>query len=229
MSLLSVANDVVAEVGFPPFSSVYANTNDQIAQQIVALANRAGKALHRRHPWQKLIKEDYFQLPANATFAELPADFGRIIPDSMFDRNAVRKVDIPTDTSEWQRLKSDDAWGSTIYARILDSEFTFYNVTATASIYYEYVCANWVNTADENGKAAYAADTDVSLIDEDLITLEVIWRLKKAKGLPDWQIDQADAEREIRKVIGQEQSAKVLRLNPGRNGGDIVADRGYGA
>lgn len=229
MTLLTMANEVASEAGFPSFASVYANTNDQMAQQIVALANRAGKALHRRHAWQKLIKEDFFQLPANATFAEIPPDFGRIIPDSMFDRTAVRKVDIPTNTSEWQRLKSAATWGSTIYARILDSEFVFYNVTGTASIYYEYVCANWVNTADENGKAAYSADTDVSLIDEDLITLEVMWRIKKAKGLPDWQIDQADAEREIRKVIGQEQSAKVLSLNPRKIGAELTSDRGFGA
>lgn len=230
MSLLTIANNVVKECGFPKFSSVYANTNDEMAQRIVAFANRAGKALHRRHTWQALIREDTFILPASITFATLPDDFGRMIPNSMFDRTNNRKIDVPTTTTEWQRLQANNAGGHKTYARIQEGEFKFYNVTGQRTIYYEYICSNWINSADENGLDAFAADGNTSLISEDLITLECIWRLKKVKGLPDWEDDRNDAEKEIRKVIGQEQTAKTLYLD----GSDIepfpdvmVPDRNY--
>lgn len=228
MTLLTIANNVVSEIG-PRFTSVYANTNDDLAQQIVALANRAGKSLHRRHAWQALIKEEYFFLPANATFETLPDDFGRIIPDSMFDRTTWRKIEIPTNSSAWQRLNAVNAPGGLqTYARIQGGEFKFFNVSATMNIYYEYVSSSWINTADSSGLSSFAADTDVPIISEDLLTLDIIWRLKKAKGLADWETDAADAEQEITRVIGQEQTAKQLSLNPGPKGADIVPDRGYG-
>jgi len=39
------------------------------------------------------------------------------------------------------------------------------------------------NTAAAVAISAMTADTDVSLIDEDLITLSIIWRFLSAKGL----------------------------------------------
>ena len=58
--------------------------------------------------------------------------------------------------------------------------------TVGDAIYFEYISEWWVDTTG-NGDAnanRYAADANTTILDENLITLGVIWRFLKQKGLP---------------------------------------------
>ncbi len=50
LTLLQIANRVTAELGLPSLTSVVGNQNS-IAQQVLALANRAGDEIYQAHQW----------------------------------------------------------------------------------------------------------------------------------------------------------------------------------
>ena len=56
MSLLSLGQNVVDEVGLPRLTSIFAST-DATARRIKQLANRAGKRMSKAHPWTALHVE----------------------------------------------------------------------------------------------------------------------------------------------------------------------------
>ena len=61
----------------------------------------------------------------------------------------------------------------------------------------------------------FLADTDVSLIDEELITLGTMWRYKASKNLPGWDVMRADFEARARGKSSNNRGSKPLSLNAG--------------
>jgi hypothetical protein len=54
---------------------------------------------------------------------------------------------------------------------------------ADQEIYFEFITKNWISAADDSiTRSRWALDTDYALLDEDIITLGVIWRWLKAKN-----------------------------------------------
>ena len=58
-----------------------------------------------------------------------------------------------------------------------------------------YFARPTAETTDVNDKAAFDVDTDESRLSEELLTLDLVWRWKKAKQL-DYAEDLADFERQ---------------------------------
>jgi hypothetical protein len=58
------------------------------------------------------------------------------------------------------------------------------NPTASQTMAFEYKTANWVLASDgTTGKSAYSADDDAALLDEQIMTIGLIWRWRQVKGL----------------------------------------------
>lgn len=79
--------------------------------------------------------------------------------------------------------------------------------------------------------AGYLADTDFCLIDEDLITLSLIWRILAQKGL-EYSEAKAAYEAALNREIVAERGAKTLSLSPGFSepflSGFNIPDSGFG-
>jgi hypothetical protein len=76
---------------------------------------------------------------------------------------------------------------------------------------FEYISNNWVLDATDVEKAAFTADTDTAILDEELITLGVIWRFLKAKGF-----DYAEAfrtyELQVSQALARDGSKRTLNF-----------------
>lgn len=182
----------------------------------------------------------------SVTFAQeaypLPADLAYIIVQTEWDRNFRWQLLGPLDAQEWQVIKSGiSPVGPRMRFRIMQGMFYINPVGSATSLYtdnivYEYVSTQWVATAAAptvGAQSAYQADTDVSLISEDLITMGVKWRFMQAKGL-DWQ-DYKDQYMEKKdKLTGRSASARSLPLNSRASGlrllnASNVPDTGFGS
>lgn len=236
MSLLTICQNVGYEVGFD-IPSIIAASTDQVALQLKRLCNREGKTLAQQSPpWQKLVKEGSITLATADQDYVLPSDFEYIIPDTTWNRSTDREVINPISSADWQYFK---AWSSVaglnLRARIRNGQIEFEQTITSAmngqTIYYEYVHKYWCSsdgtTADQS---AFAADTDVSLIDEEILTQGVVWRFKRQKGL-DWETDFQDYSLLLRKKLAREAGSRTLDMTGdfGRSVGVNVPENGYGA
>jgi hypothetical protein len=188
MTLLTICQDAANEIGVPSPSTVVGST-DTTNIQLLAAANREGKNLVAGYDWQTLIKEEaHTTLAAESQgdMSTIASDFLRFSNDTMWNRTTDRKYYGPLNNSQWQRLKASVSSGITNYFRIRGNALLFHPTPpAGQSVYFEYVGKNWAITSGSTANAtSYAADSNTTVLDEDLITLGVIWRFLKQKGLP---------------------------------------------
>jgi len=189
MTLLTICQDAANEIGVPSPSNGVGST-DTTNIQLLAAANREGKNLVAGYDWQTLIKEEaHTTLAAESqgTMTAIASDFLRFSNDTMWNRTTDRKYYGPLNNSQWQRLKASVNSGITNYFRIRGNSLLFHPTPpAGQSVYFEYIIKNWVDTNGDGSANAtsYAADSNTTVLDEDIITLGVIWRFLKQKGLP---------------------------------------------
>lgn len=215
MSLLTIVQNAAHRLGIPSPSAVIGTSDTQV-KQLLGLAQQEGIELARMGPWQALVKEKTFTATATETQTSvLPDDFGWIIEGSFWNRTASRKVMGPLDPQKWQALKTGlfvSIWDA---YRIRGSSLMM-NPTPSAgdSMAFEYVSSYWCTSADGlTERSAWAADDDVAKLREELITLGVIWRFLKAKGL-----DYSEAFRTYQMEITRDM---------GRDGGTRILDMAY--
>ena len=186
MSLLTIANAAQAELNLPISTTVIGNSS-QTQKQLLALCNQEGKQLADEFAWQALITEASFLTTATETQtnATLPADFGWLVDETMFNRNTTLPVKGPINPREWQELKAIGATVSESRFRIRGNSLLFNPApTAGHTVYYEYVSTRWCSDAGlTTPSSTWTLDSDVGLLPENVITLGLIWRWKHSKGL----------------------------------------------
>jgi hypothetical protein len=214
MSLLTIIQDACAETGTPRPSAAYGSLDDFI-RQMVRLANKEGKELVKRFEWQVLTKEVTFTSLANETqTAILPADFGRFVNETFYNRSESRQFEGPIPPTEWQNRKATTA--NTImygYRQRGDAILIMPTPAAGDTYAFEYISKYWIdNDADGDGDlAAFAADTNTVLFDEEILTLGVIWRFKMARGL-DYAEDFRTYEAWLNRTFAHDGSKRTLDL-----------------
>jgi hypothetical protein len=213
MSLLTVCQNACYEIGLDAPTSIVGNTDDD-ARQLLALVNREGDYLSRRGTWQALQKEHTLALVNGTQTYALPADWRYILPDTTWDRTNQRQADNPVSPQEWQMLKGwTQVGGLTRRLRIRNNLFEFEQAIAAAddgnTVALEYVSKFWCGTDAGVAKARYTLNTDIALIDEELITQGLIWRMLRAKGL-DYETAYQEYELAVNQQFGRDRGAKKL-------------------
>lgn len=183
MSLLTVVQKSAARLGLAEPDSVISNT-EQNAVTLLSFANQEGIELARRATWQALTKEQTFvTVAAAAQTSSIPSDFEWYIPETMFNRTSRRRVVGPLSSEEWQQIQSSLITRVNPAFRIRGNTILITPTpTAGNTVAYEYISNQWCESSGGTDQSAWAADTDVGLLDEELMTLGIVWRWKKAKG-----------------------------------------------
>ena len=187
MALLSCVQDAADRLGIVRPSSVI-GSSDQQARQLLGLAQQEGKELARRYPWNKLVTEKTITATATETQSSgIPTDFDRMINGSFFNRSKNRRVEGPMTPTEWQNYKASVTTVLFDAFRIRGNNLLLAPTpTAGNSYAYEYVSTYWVATTAASttpAQASWAVDTDVGILSEELMSLGIVWRFLKAKGL----------------------------------------------
>ena len=213
MSFLTLIQNSAKELGLASPSSAYASTDQQVIQ-LVALAQREGTELMQDFDWQVLTTEKTFTSVALAdqtTATAIPTDFDRFVPETFFNRTRKRPVFGPISAQDWQFTQAVVATTLVESFRQRGNAILITPVPEAGDTYaYEYISKNFCESSGGTDQAAWAADTDVGILPEALMTMGVIWRFLKAKGF-----DYAEAFRtyEIAKAKAQAKDGGKRRFN----------------
>jgi hypothetical protein len=212
LTLLTILQDVCDEIGLPRPSTVISNT-DGTVRQLLALSNRSGKMLAQRGTWEELTTSATITTIA----AELQGAVETLLPgfnwylyQTMWNRDTRMKVWGPLYPPEWQFLKAATVTGPFPDFRIQNKNLYMLPVpTAGQTIGLEYMSRNWCESSGGTGQEKWAADTDVGILSEDLLTVDLIWRFKAAKGF-DYAEDFRQAEIAINNALARSGGKQVL-------------------
>lgn len=223
MSLLTIVRDAWSRLGIGTDlpSVVMANSDAQVAI-LRALATQEGRELAARVAWQRLTKEASFTTVAQeAQTGAIPADFGRLIPETVWNYTEREPLIGPVSAAEWQALQAGLVGPPDLHYRIRGNDFLIIPTPpAGETVKYEYVSAYWVDTdGDGDGGAdAWASDTDTALLSEELLTLGVVWRWLK-RNRSDYAAELAEYTTQVSQAIARDGGRGILGLG-GRRYGD---------
>lgn len=219
MSLLTCIQRAASRVRLSVPTAVATSTDPQVLQ-LLACANEDGQELAQRHRWQALTRE--------ATHTTLAAElqgtlesitgaangFNYILTETMWDRTNDRPL-IPISSEGWQRDKANALTGtySQRYRFRGDSLYAMPAPDAGDTWAFEYLSKYWVRNAADSARSDYFSnDSDVSLLNENIITMGVIWRFKQIKGF-DFGPDQQKYEALVADAIARDLPSPRLNMS----------------
>lgn len=238
MTLLTMCQQALREVGNFETPAAIVGDTSQTAVKLLALAQREGRELSRRHQWEELTMEHTFQQDSGSAHATngsssfaLPTDFRYALSGTWWDRGDREPMVGPVTAGQWQSLLADAiASEAQYFFRIRGGSILVYPTpTGTTELFaLEYTSKNWCESSGGTDQSAWAADTDVGILDEELMAMGLVWRFLKETGLP-WQAEYQAYENEIRKATARSGDSPVLTFagagvnrNPNTPSGGVV-------
>ncbi|MBX4954300.1 phage adaptor protein [Rhizobium lentis] len=214
MSLLTIIQNVCAEISIDPPTAVMSSADPQIAQLRI-LSFRAGRELMRGHDWSALVVvRNFTATGAIPEPSEPPADWDRFgVNSKIWNTSRLWQLNGPVEPQTWERNTIINSNPVPQIWRMLGGKLAIYPNDAGENIRYEYVSSSWVAV---NGGTTYADtwanDTDTARFPEELIELSTIWRWKRAKGL-DYGEEMANFERAKESAIGSDRAAAPMDIS----------------
>lgn len=230
MTLLSIVQHAIINIGVnnPPVLTAVFNSQVPVAQQALQQAQRALTSLSRRANWTALVTEHVFTAGGQTQFL-LPSDFRSMVNDTLWDRSRYWPLRGALSPQQWQVYKSSVLGTATIEQRwriripsgssagtatefIIDPVIS---ATDNSTLVYEYVSNNCVLSSALVPQEHWQADTDTSILDEDLLELGVIWRLMRRLGMS-YEEEREEYEREVDKAVARDGGTATLSIAPRR-------------
>ena len=209
MTLKDILDSVLLESGMDTETAYVSSGKDEVLR-LVNLANRAARRIATGHNWQALLLTHTFSLTTE-TIYDLPSDIRAFIPDTTFVDSYLFGVDMRTRPQLWHYLQvNTTGTGPRYRMRVIGDKINVYQPQSGDTISFEYLTDHPVlATNGVTSKKKFTLDTDTWRLDDDLLTMDVIWRYKKLLGL-DWQVDLTEFKSYERTVKGQEAAAKTI-------------------
>ena len=217
MTLLTMVQDAVDEIGIPQPASVINNT-DQSVIQLLRMCQRHGKMLVTKYDWEELHVEVTHTSVATESQGVITtifgADFDHIIADTVFNRTQNKRILGPLSASQWQRELAANATIIDEHYRVRAGSFLVTpTMTAGETVALEYHSKHHCEaTGGGATKAAYTVDSDVSRLDEELMALGIVVRFKKSKGL-DYSEEFREHELLLNRLMGVDGSKPRISLS----------------
>lgn len=220
MSLLTIVQNACRRIGITA-PTVVTGSSDLTVAQLLSLLNKEGKELATgssvglSYDWQALQAEATFTSVATESqglMSTIAPGLKYIIGGTIWDRTRRLPAYGSMSPQEWQNYK---AWGvASPYPkyRVRTGYLLLMPTPAAGDLYYfEYQGKNWCTSSTGTGQTAFAADADVCVLDEDLLTDGLVWRFKQAKGL-DYAEDFATYQRDVTMAISRDTERPVLNM-----------------
>jgi hypothetical protein len=216
MALLQVIQDAASQLGLRQPQAVFGST-DLTAQILLRFAQQEGRELAKWTDWQALtVQKTFTTLGQVVQTNALPSDdYDRMAYNAeVWNRTNNQRYTGPTAQRLWQQLQNGITGGVTGWWRILGGQLNIYPApTAGQTLAFEYLSKNWVLSADDDAQDRWMADTDTSLLDEDLMTLGIVWRYRHSRGFPQYAEDMKTYELMKEKVAARDRGTGRVRTN----------------
>lgn len=233
MTLLSVAQDVCDVIGLTRPAAIITGP-DALSRQILGLAKETLAELGRMD-WPMLEIPYSFNTAVGVAQYSLPADFGREVGDTLYVASQYSQLRGSLTPADWQRQRNSFASQTGKYRYRIFGLPLAINFSGTPQVVeqviMEYQTTYRVRQADATYKNTFYADTDVSLIDEELLKKGLKWRLMRRKGLDyseefnDYEIQRAQF---LAQGLGMGSIPVATRSSDEMELGYYIPENGYG-
>lgn len=223
MTLLSIAVAAAGELSIQVPTVVFSATTPA-ERQFLAISNRVGVTLMGEHDWPILQRESILTLAGSTAEYALPSDYDRIIRRTSWDRSDHWELLGPMSPQEWQWRKSGIvATSPRRRYRLKPASASPYPLRyvidptpaagdAGSILVFEYISNGWCrNAAGDTFRSAWGADDDTGVLDEDLLTLGLIWRYKRSKGMA-YDDEEAEYDAAVDAAYAQQLGTTSLSL-----------------
>lgn len=149
----------------------------------------------------------------------LPSDFNRPVDNTMWDRSRFWAMRGPLSPQQWQLYKSSVIGRASIQRRFrfrrINNAMVFsvdpVPTDNASALVFEYVSNAWCESATGTPQSLWEADTDVGILDEDLLMLGTRWRVFRRLGFA-YQEELSEYETEVSKAMATDGGAAILSL-----------------
>ena len=222
MTLLEMLNAVLMESSHLSRSAFAASSNID-DRQMVALANRAAREIRDFYDWSALT--DVFSIDptdgpdastkdANGRYP-LPEDYRSLVPDSAWETDGSRKIDLPVPRGRWFMYKfSTLTDAGRLRARIYDKAIEVHEPSAPGPFQFEYVSKYVVYDSSGQGREQFTKDDETFRLDDNLLILgtQAWWaKSKMMPQAPEWMADYQD---KLIQAVGIDAGGQVIGGSP---------------
>jgi hypothetical protein len=176
MSLISMCAETALQLNQPAVFAVISSAN-RFAQELLAICEETGKELLRRHDWGQLVRTTTY----SSTPGTLPGDFERL---TMGSPVRLGTTPIRGALSDAEMNLKRGAPASSPPRFMVRKPILEVAPAPSTPVTLEYVSSFWISAAGGSLQASFLADTDASLIPEDIMVLGMKWRWRRLKGRP---------------------------------------------
>jgi len=186
MSLLTLIQNASDTIGLPRPSSVVSSTDGNV-RTLLSLAQTEGRELLERFSWPETQEETSHTTLAAELQGEMSViapGFAYIINNTFWNRTLTHAVPGPLSPFEWQGLKARSATGPYSSFRIRGGKLYGYPAPSAGDNWtFEYQTKYFCESSGGTQQDSWVDDTDVGILDENLMEMGVVWRFKKKNGL----------------------------------------------
>jgi hypothetical protein len=176
MTLLTIVQNSCDIIGLTRPTVVIAS-QDQNVRTLLALAQVEGRELLDRYSWPATqIEKTHTSLAAElqGVMTALAPGFSYITSGTFWDRTLTQPVTGPLSPIEWQALKARTATGPYSSYRLFGGNLYAYPAPSAGNTWvFEYQSTYFCQSSAGANQSAWAVDTDVGVLDENLMELFV--------------------------------------------------------
>jgi hypothetical protein len=216
-TLLATIQEVCRRQGIDVPATIFGSTDRQVVQ-LYTLLQEGLDDLSGRGVWEELTFEASWTTTNTEDQGALAtrADKGLrwLLPQTFWDRTEKLPLLGPLDAQDWQALKAIVITGPRYSFRIRQGRIIVTPAPPAGHTWvFEYVATSYLTDAGGTiYKKRFTADTDLILLPDDIVQMDLRWRWKKEKGLS-YAEDFKSAERLINDAVGRSGSKPILWMD----------------
>lgn len=213
MTFLSAAQRAsIRLIGRRP--TTFFSSTKPFEMEITDLANEVATDIMMAHDWRLLTTLNIITGNGVDIGFPLPGDYDRLpIKASLFRPEwSTWRYTPADDLDQWKDLLNGTAAIDPGFWIMLQGQIQFWPILPVGEIAQHYYISKNV-VAEQNGtfKAQFTTDTDSLRIDEDLLTLGLIWRWREQKRL-DFSGDKENFDLKLDEVTAREKGRRIFAV-----------------
>lgn len=210
MNLRDILNEVLAQSAHIKKAN-FANSSDVDDVQMVSIANRLVFEVRNFYPWGDLRKEFSISVIGGVSNYPMPSDFDTMVPDSGWETEGSRPIEVPVPDGRWYRYKNSAFTDSTtIRCRFYGNELQIADPVDGDKFTFEYMSKFTVMETGGTLREKFVSDTDIYLLDPDVLILGIQSHWAHTKGLPQTEQWRANYLSKLGQLIGRQEGGKTI-------------------
>lgn len=194
--------------------SVFFSSTNVLENELTELVNDVAQDIARSHDWRVLTKlAEMTGTGSDESFA-LPLDYSRMpIKASLSVGDGFANCYVPiNDLDAWANRNSPVGYSAGGCWIMLGGQLHIVPIVSLGEKARFYYISNYiVKNANGETQRRFQKDDDTFLLDEDLLTLGLIWRYRHQKRL-DYTDDQALFEKRFNEIAGKDKGSHILAI-----------------